>query len=329
MAQILIAGETLIDFVPAVSGPIDSVETFHRRAGGAPANVAVALATLGAPPQFWTRVGDDPFGDFLLRTLREAGIATEFITQDPTAGTTLVFVSLDADADRAFSFHRDGTADTRLQPGAVGDDALSELEWVHTGGVVLADDPSRTATLDLMSRAGEADGPIVSFDPNARPELFEAVDFETVCARAITHADVVKATADDLTAAGVVEPGVTDAGTLARAVCEQEHGPHTALITRGRDGALARATPAAPWNPTAEPLVVDHEGYDVDPVDTTGAGDAFTAGAIAALSAGESLSEAVAFANAVAARSTTAKGAMEALPTRDAVEALREGDSSA
>jgi len=193
MAQILIAGETLIDFVPAVSGPIDSVETFHRRAGGAPANVAVALATLGAPPQFWTRVGD-------------------------------------------------------------------------------------------MSRAGEADGPIVSFDPNARPELFEAVDFETVCARAITHADVVKATADDLTAAGVVEPGVTDAGTLARAVCEQEHGPHTALITRGRDGALARATPAAPWNPTAEPLVVDHEGYDVDPVDTTGAGDAFTAGAIAALS---------------------------------------------
>ncbi|MFC5135220.1 MULTISPECIES: PfkB family carbohydrate kinase [Haloferacaceae] len=323
MTGLLVAGETLIDLVPEGHGPLDATETFHRRAGGAPANVAVGLARLGDPPLFWTRVGDGPFGDYLVRTLAEAGVREDLIERDPDADTTLVFVSLDPDAERAFSFHRNGTADTRMRPGSVGDDTLAETEWVHAGGVVLADEPSRTATFDLLSRANDVDDAVVSFDPNARPELFEGTDFVDTCRRAFGLADVVKATAEDLVAAGIADPSADDddAPALASAVCDR--GPHTALLTRGPDGALARATPEAPWNHTDEPLVVEHEGYPVEPVDTTGAGDAFTAGAIAALSTGEPLSEALAFANAVAARSTTAKGAMTALPGRSDVEAMR------
>ncbi|SMO64504.1 carbohydrate kinase family protein [Halorubrum cibi] len=327
MTRLLVAGETLIDFVPEGHGALDAVETFHRRAGGAPANVAVGLSRLEEPPLFWTRLGDDAFGDYLARTLAEEGVREDLIERDPDADTTLVFVSLDPDADRAFSFHRNGTADTRMRPGTVGDDELADTGWVHAGGVVLADEPSRTATFDLLSRANDADA-VVSFDPNARPELFEGTEFVDTCRRALELSDVAKATAEDLVAAGIAEPDADDedADELARAVCDL--GPHTALLTRGPDGSLARATPDAPWNPTGEPLVVEHEGYPIDPVDTTGAGDAFTAGAIAALSAGESLSEALAFANAVAARSTTAKGAMTALPTRSEVEEFREANGS-
>lgn len=322
MTRLLVAGETLIDFVPEGRATLDAVETFHRRAGGAPANVAVGLARLQRPPLFWTRVGDDPFGDYLVRTLAEAGVRRDLIERDPDADTTLVFVSLDPDAERSFSFHRNETADTRMRPGTVGDEVLADVEWVHAGGVVLADEPSRSATLNLMERGADA-GATVSFDPNARPELFEGVGFGEVCERAVGLADVVKATAEDLVAAGIAGPDATDddAPALAEAVCER--GPHTALVTRGSGGALARATPAAPWNPTDEPLVVDHEGYSVEPVDTTGAGDAFAAGAVASLSDGESLAETLAFANAVAARSTTAKGAMAALPTRSETAEFR------
>ena len=326
MTRLLVAGETLIDFVPEGTGPLDAVETFHRRAGGAPANVAVALARLGDPPLFWTRVGDGPFGEYLVRTLTEAGVRDDLIERDPDADTTLAFVSLDPDADRAFSFHRDGTADTRMRPGGVDDDVLADVEWVHTGGVTLADEPSRSATFDLMSRASADSDAVVSFDPNARPELFDAFAFPDTCRRAFDLADVVKATAADLAAAGVADADAT-AAELARAVCER--GPHTALVTRGPSGALARLTPAAPWNPSGEPLVVEHKGYEVDPVDTTGAGDAFTAGAIASLSAGDPPAEAIAFANAVASRSTTAKGAMAALPTRSEALALRDDDGPA
>ncbi len=324
MSRILVAGEALIDFIPKGHGPLHAVETFHRRAGGAPANVAVGLARLDAPPLFWTRIGDDPFGDYLAGTFTDAGIDDAYVERDPDAKTTLVFVSLDPDADRSFSFHRDGTADTRMRPGTVPDAALADLGWVHAGGVTLADEPSRAATFDLMERAHGVDGTVVSFDPNARPELFDEFDFASSCARAFAAADVVKATAEDLIAAGVVDEDATDADApdLARAVTER--GPHTALVTRGPDGALARAEPAAPWNPTDEPLVVEHPGYAVDPVDTTGAGDAFCAGAIASLSDGEPLAEALGFANAVAAQTTTARGAMTALPTRSAVAALRD-----
>ena len=325
MTEILVTGETLIDFLPDGNADLVDTETFHRRAGGAPANVAVGLARLGEPPLFWTRLAEDPLGDHLAATLTENDVRPDLIERDPEADTTLAFVSLDPDADRAFSFHRHGTADTRLRPGTVDDDTLAGVEWVHAGGVALADEPSRSATIDLLERASGTDT-VVSFDPNTRPELFEGDDLVTTCRRAFTLVDVVKASSEDLLPGlldGVdADPARADPTVLARGICDQ--GPHTALVTRGPDGPVAHATPAAPWNPRDETLVVDHPGYDADTVDTTGAGDAFTAGAIRSLADEESLETALGFANAVAAQSTTAKGAMAALPARETVDRFRE-----
>lgn len=310
--DILVAGETLIDFLPERPGSLREVETFTRRPGGAPANVAVALATLGETPWFWTRVGDDPFGDDLVETLTDHDLPEGFVERDPEAKTTLAFVSHDEHADREFSFYRDGTADTRMEPGTLDDELLDSVSWVHLGGVTLASDPSRTATLELAERAGEL-GCTVSFDPNARPELWDdREEFEALVGEILEHVDVLKATPEDLAEAGIEGEG---AG-LARAACDR--GPHTALLTLGGEGAIAVATDEGPWSGEAS-----HPGYRVDPVDTTGAGDAFTAGAIAALAGGEDLEEALAFGNAVAATTTTAEGAMTALPDRESVERFR------
>lgn len=311
--EILVAGETLVDFLPGSRGPLASVESFTRRPGGAPANLAAGLAALDRAPWFWTRVGADPFGDVLVETLDAHGVPDRFVERDPDAKTTLAFVEHDADADRAFTFYRDGTADTRMEAGTVPDETLAAVDWVYVGGVALAAEPARTATFDLADRAREQ-GATVVFDPNARPELW-ADDFPAVVARMFERVDVVKATPEDLTAAGF--EGDPDA--LAAAV--HEAGPHTLLLTRGSAGAFAAATGDAPWGPAT----VDHPGYPVDPADTTGAGDAFTAGALAALADGDPLSEVLAFANAVAAVTTTAEGAMTALPDRAAVEAFRSG----
>jgi fructokinase len=312
--DILVAGETLVDFLPDHAGPLADVESFTRRPGGAPANVAVGLATLDRPPWFWTRVGHDPFGDLLVETLDDHGVPGRFVERDTEAKTTLAFVEHDADADRSFTFYRDGTADTRLETGTVPNETLASVEWVYVGGVELASEPARTATLDLAARAREQ-GATVVFDPNARPELW-GDDFAAVVGDAFERADVVKATPEDLAAAGF--DGGADAETLAAAV--HDAGPHTLLLTRGSAGAYASATDDAPWGP----VTVEHGGYAVDPVDTTGAGDAFTAGALAALADGRPLAEVLAFANAVAAVTTTATGAMTALPDRDSVAAFRD-----
>jgi fructokinase len=315
MARILVAGETLIDFLPGATGPLSSVESFTRRPGGAPANVAVALARLGEVPLFWTRVGDDPFGDFLVETLTAEGLPDRFVERDPAAKTGLAFVSLDEDAERTFSFYHDGSAETRLDPGRVPDEALASVEWVHFDGLSLDARPARDAVLDLASRASEA-GCTVSFDPNARPERWTRFSFDESVRRAFGLADVVKATPEDLAEAGH-DPDA-DPATLAAAV--HEAGPHTVLVTLGSRGSYLSSTAAAPWGEAT----VDHPGYDVDPVDTTGAGDAFLAGAMVALADGTPPAAALSFADAVAAVATTAAGAMTALPDREAVEAFRE-----
>lgn len=314
MTRILIAGETLIDFIPDAAGPLASVESFSKRAGGAPANVAVGLARLDADLDFWTRVGTDAFGDFLVDTLAGEGLSGPLVEQDPVAQTTLAFVSLGADADREFSFYHDRTADTRMQPGTITDDELAEYGWVHVDVLSLDTQPSRSAIIDLAERTRRTDT-VVSFDPNSRSERWGEFSYAESAERGFGLADVVKATPEDLREAGFEG----DAPELARAVCE--FGPHTALITLGGEGSYAYARSDAPW--ADEETEVLHEGYAVDAVDTTGAGDAFTSGAIAALSAGDALEEALAFGNAVAATTTTEPGAMTALPSRAEVEEFR------
>ncbi|ELY69567.1 carbohydrate kinase family protein [Natrinema versiforme] len=314
--EVLVAGETLIDCIPERPGPLEDVAGFERRPGGAPANVAVALARLENPPLFWTRVGDDPFGRYLERTLADHDLPTRFVERDADAKTTLAFVTHDETGDREFTFYRDGTADTRLEPGRIGDETLADCEWVHAGGVALASGSSRPATMGLLERAADA-GCTVSFDPNLRPELWTDTNaFADVVTEALDHAGVCFATVEELAALGFA--GESPTATARAAV---ERGPvHTAFVTRGGDGAVAVADADAPWPAAA----VDHAGFAVDAVDTTGAGDAFVAGAITALREGHDLRETLAFANAVAATTTTAPGAMTALPTRADVSSLLE-----
>jgi fructokinase len=311
---ILVAGETLVDFLPREADSLAAAETFDRRAGGAPANVAVGLARLDHAPWFWTRVGADPFGDFLVETLDGHGVPRRFVERDPTAKTTLAFVG-----GESFSFYRDGTADTRLEPGRVPDDVVRGVDAVYVGSVTLSSDPARTATVDLVERASAA-GRTVALDVNFRPELWADGEFGRVVTDLLADVDVdvVKATRADLRALPFVD-AAADPETLAAALCDR--GASAAFLTLGEDGAFALARDGAPFAAGT----ATHGGHDVDAVETTGAGDAFTAGVLASLAEGRrDLPAVLDFANAVAAASTTATGAMAALPRRAGVRAVRD-----
>ncbi|QLH78308.1 carbohydrate kinase [Halosimplex rubrum] len=314
--SVLVAGETLVDFLPESDRPLESTERFARQPGGAPANVAVRLAQLDHTPWFWTRVGADPFGEFLAGVLADRGLPDRFVERDPSAKTTLAFVSGDPSSGPRFTFYRDGTADTRFRPGRVPDEALDAVEWVVVGSVLLASSPSREAVHDLVERAETRDCTVV-FDLNARPELWPDADFEAETRRLLPSVDVVKASPEDLGPAGFDADAADDAALLD-AVAPELHdlGPHTVFLTLGDRGAAASATAAAPWGADD----ATHDGYRVDAVDTTGAGDAFTAGAVAALVEGEDdLESVLARANAVAAASTMRAGGMAELPDPESV----------
>ena len=104
-------GEALIDFIAEQTGALDSVHSFRRYPGGAPANVAVGIARLGVPSGFIGKVGADTFGDFLISELNENSVHTGGITQTEEAPTALAFVSRSSAGDREFLFYRESCAD--------------------------------------------------------------------------------------------------------------------------------------------------------------------------------------------------------------------------
>jgi len=314
--RVLVAGEALVDLFPTSGGPVTEARTLQREAGGAPANVAVALARLDHPPLLWARLGDDPFGDHLQSVLTEEGIREDLLEWDNDRKTAHTLVGQDEEGDQSFTFFADGTATFAMEPGTVDDETLAEVEWAHAGGVSLFTEPARSATFDLLERANEY-GCTVSFDPNTRPDRWPdgTVLIETL-ERAISLSDVVKTDQEDLS----VLVDATDEDALAEAVLDM--GPHTVLLTRGSEGAMARASADAPWGPAEAAF----EGYDVDVVETTGAGDAFVAGTITALGLQQAgLAEALRYASAVGGLATTVTGAMAGLPTAADVETLVAG----
>lgn len=308
----LIAGEALVDFIPEARGSLTDSERFERRAGGAPANVAVALARLDETPWFCTTLSTDPFGRFLERTLDEAGLPNRFYRR-VDAPTALAFVSHDDAGDREFTFYHDGTADVQFDTEVVDDETLESVDYLVVGGVTLAAESSRRSTFNLVDRANEA-GCRIIFDTNTRPELWsDTATMSDTLARMLARTDLLKTTREDL------QP--TDIGGETFVEDLLDRGPEAVLLTAGDSGARLVARSDSLWGAGEW----HHGGYVVeDIVDTTGAGDAFLAGAITALVGGEEPTELLARANAVAALTTTTSGAMAALPDREALAQFRE-----
>ncbi|MDD9271704.1 PfkB family carbohydrate kinase [Paenibacillus sp. GCM10023248] len=309
---IVCLGELLIDFVPDVNGQaLADVASFQRAAGGAPANVAAAVAKLGGDARFIGKIGRDPFGDFLVRTLDEVGVQTAVIQTDE-AKTGLAFVSLRADGERDFLFFRDPAADMLLRADEVKAQWLEDAAVFHFGSVSLIAEPCRTATLDAARRA-KALGALVSYDPNVRLALWPSADAaRSEILAQLELADVVKVSEEEIEfLLGV------DATTGAQQLLQR--GPKVIIITLGPDGCRvvsARQDVVIPGTPVAA-------------VDTTGAGDSFVGGMLYQLAslgvtpAGivDALAEAgvaehvFGFANRVGAITTTRRGAIPALPT--------------
>jgi fructokinase len=303
--KVLVVGDTLVDFVPDRSGPPTEETSFTSKFGGAGANVAMVLARLGSAPFYWTNIARDDFGDFLAERIDESEVRTEFVQRDADAKTTLAFVTHDEAGDPTFNFFRERTADARLKRGQVDDETLEDLSWVHVTSTILSREPSRSVVLELVKRA-QRHGCTVSLDPNARPELWDSGEaFEVVTRGALDNVDVIKAGPDDLVQAGFDVDRPPEA--IARAVAER--GPHTVFLTLGSDGSLCYGTAESPFEG-----VTSHPGYDVDPVDTTGAGDGFLAAAIVSMMHGVDDADALlSAANAAGAVVTTRQGALTAL----------------
>ncbi|MBA5762652.1 aminoimidazole riboside kinase [Vibrio sp. 404] len=301
MSKVWLTGDAVVDLIP------DSEHTYLKCPGGAPANVAVAIARLGGEAAFFGRVGQDPLGRFMQQTLNNENVNTDALLLDDAHRTSTVIVDLDDSGERSFTFMVKPSADQFLQPSDVP--SFAQGEWLHVCSIALANEPSRSTTLEAMRLIKQAGG-FVSFDPNLREEVWaNPSELIPVVRQAIELADVVKFSDDELM--HLTQTNSLNVGLEALKVFNNT----LVLVTQGAKGALVIFG-------DKQELV---SGQAVKPVDTTGAGDAFVGGLLAKLSqqldwANEAaILQAVSWANGCGALATTQKGAMTALPTQAAL----------
>lgn len=301
-------GEMVIDFIPGTEPA-----SYIRNAGGAPANVAIAVAKNGLDAGMCCSVGNDDFGHFLMDTLKEHQVRCLNPHYCDDAITTMAFVTLAPDGDRSFTFARKPGADMALKEEAVTEADIQGSVIVHAGSCSLSASPEAEATVRAL-RLGHELHKLVSFDVNYRDVMW-AGD-QDACMKKVyeilPYVDILKISEEEVEMVGGVDRLFDLMDT---------YGLTLIVETLGSQGARC----------FFHGDVITVPGRKVPCVDATGAGDAFWGGFLSSLRlqgvtavdqlTGEILRKAMAYGNVSGSICVQSKGAIPSLPTRQEIEA--------
>lgn len=298
-------GDAVVDLIP-----LHNMQ-YQACAGGAPVNVAAGVARLGCQSGFIGRVGEDAFGHFMQKSLFDLGVDTQSVEFDEHYRTSTVLVSLHENGEREFAFLVSPSADQFLSSRNLpkfGRDIL------HFCSLALVHPICRASLTEGVIQIKQAGG-LLSFDVNIRPQMWEDhEEMRQVVDTFARQADILKLSDDELL-------WLTGESSFDKAIEKlQDYPAQLKVVTQGSQGCY----------------VVTHEfhmavsAYLVESVDTTGAGDAFMAGLLAAIekfgmvNTKEELMTIISQAAACGALATTKKGAIAAAPTpQELVEFLQ------
>jgi 5-dehydro-2-deoxygluconokinase len=303
--EVVTAGRVSVDLYPEQIGvPLVEVRTFRKMLGGSPTNVAVAAARLGRRAAVVTKVGDDPFGDYVRRALTDFGVDASLVGTHPTLRTPLAFCEIFPPDRFPLLFYREPKAPD-LELDDLGE-AASEAPLLWTTGTGLSDEPSRSATLAALRRRGRR--PFAVHDLDYRDVFWSSPDDAARRNReALGHATVVVGNTEEV---AVTLGEELAAERAARALLEL--GPELAVVKLGENGALGATREQAVVAPPIE----------IEVVNGLGAGDGFGGALCHGLLAGWPLEQTLRFANAAGALVASRFGCADDMPTAAEVEEL-------
>ena len=256
---ILVAGEALIDLVPAS----ETIDALAAHPGGGPFNAARTIGRLERPVAYLGRLSRDRFGQRLEALLAEDGVRLDAIvhTDEPT---TLALADVDELGVARYRFYTEGTAAAGLTSDAALAARPDEVQIVHAGTLGLVLEPTASALEAVVERlSGHA---MIFVDPNVRPDIIhDAGAYRERLARVLSHSHVLKVSEEDL---DWLAPGRRSVDAVRELLAG---GPSVGLLTRGPSGALVITIDGEVAVPSPRTKVVD----------TIGAGDAFGGGFVA------------------------------------------------
>jgi ribokinase len=296
MPSILLLGDINVDVlmdVPAYPPPGGEAvtERLITRLGGSAANTAVVLSRLGLEARMLGRVGRDPWGQMALAALAEAGVGLELVQRDEAVATGLMFTAVTPDGERTMFGQRG--ANPHTDPSAISLDALSGADLLYLSGYALLEAPQREAAARAVELARQQGLPIVldtAYMPAlvAPQELRPYLSSLDACILGLPEARALLGEAEPHAAASVL----------------LRMGVRLAAVKLGAQGCLLADAASTHRIPA----------FPVDVLDTTGAGDAFTAGLIFGRMRGLSLPATGTLANALGGLAAAVHGAGAALP---------------
>ena len=292
--DIVALGEAMVEFNQTTPGD----PNYRQGYGGDTSNSVIAASRQGAATAYLSRLGDDQFGRMLMALWKQEGVDASFVELDAGAPTGLYFVHHGAQG-HSFSYLRAGSAASRMQPRTMDLRVLSATRWLHVSAISQAISASACDTVFAAIDTARAAGARVSFDPNLRLSLWPLARARAVITATIALTDLFLPSLDE----AVALAGTDDVPTIF-AWCRQQ----------GARDVVLKCGPAGAWYAAEGDAPQLAQGNPVQAVDATGAGDCFDGSLLARLAAGDTLADAVRYANASAGLSTLGHGAVAPIP---------------
>lgn len=299
--EVISLGDVAVDQLVSVpryplNGEDSEVSGMERHPGGSAANFAVAIARLGMRSGFIGKTGSDEAGRFVGDDLKREGVDVSHL-KEASGGTGTVIVLVDKEGQRTMLSFRG--VNTKLTMHEIPREYIASSKWLHVSGYSLVRAPQCNAALKAMEYGKKAKVRI-SLDPSLH-----------------IHQAKSKVLADALGLADVLFPSEAEAKYLSHKTNLREagrvllkKGPSIVAIKLGRRGCIVMT----------EDEELQIPGFNIEPTDTTGAGDAYDAGFVMRHLRGFDLKRSAEFANAVATLKTMKTGARAGLPRIDEVE---------
>lgn len=307
MSEFLTIGEPISLFASEdVDASLKDAVHFHKFLAGAEVNVAVGVSRLGHSAQYVTRLGEDPFGDFIKDQLNENHIGTDYIDSTPDYWTAFQLKDRVSHGDPSIFYFRRGSAAAHFDKAMLDKIDFSDLKFAHLSGIFPAiSDQALDAFKHLIDLLHEHKIH-TTFDPNLRPQLWSSKEKMVSTINALAaEAEIILPGINE----GEILMGSRDPEAIADFYLNQSDITQTVVVKVGPEGAYVKTKDGDSY--TVPGFKVDHV------VDTVGAGDGFALGLVTALIEGKSFRDAVIRGNAVGAFAVQAPGDNDGYPTQE------------
>lgn len=304
--QVLTIGDAMITMNPATTGPLRFVTHFERRMGGAELNFAIGCSRLGMTPRWISRLGKDEFGRVIFNFARGEGVDMSQVQMVEGYPTSINFKEIQEDGSGKTFYYRYQSPILTFKPEDITDEMFDGIDLIHLTGVFLAIDKKNILIVKEIIKKAREKNILISFDPNIRLKLWTIEEARKVYEMIFPDVDILLTGLDEIRLI-TEKDSLEDYEKLA-----ETHQIRDLVIKDGGNGSMVYREGA--WT--------KEKAFDINVVDTVGAGDGFDAGYIYGYLHRFEPAKLLRFANGVGALVTTVSGDNEGLPYLEEVKAF-------